>query len=209
MHHTLISRLLLAHTSRPCMPVPQPLSGAPGYLPGFPLLAGVEASAPAAADPSSTRKAVSRLAHGLQLPGPGPAGRCSPSSVYAPTIGWGNNMSSTCNIGMTLSQVSRHSVNGSVLLCWHVTTCFLGCALSEAEALEGLTWCECRKPCALYGSRSCSAVVKPVSREEVDAQVHRVCTSWVGSVHVCACAPPHLCACSCAPCAPPTNLARC
>lgn len=83
----------------------QPLSGAPGYLTGFPLLAGVEVTDPAATDPSSTRKAVSRLASGLQLPGPGPAGRCSPSPVYAPSIGFGFNLSSSCSIGLTLAQV--------------------------------------------------------------------------------------------------------
>jgi len=104
----------------------QPLSGAPGYLAGFPLLAGVEVTDPAATDPSSTRKAVARLASGLQLPGPGPAGRCSPSPVYAPTIGFGFNLSSSCSIGLTLAQVGSSA-----------------CGLTE-NALLGMVGCCCR-----------------------------------------------------------------
>ncbi|WIA37923.1 hypothetical protein OEZ86_001300 [Tetradesmus obliquus] len=48
----------------------QPFSGAPGYLPGFPVLAGVLAADPAAASSSAAAapKAVSRLTGGLQLP---------------------------------------------------------------------------------------------------------------------------------------------
>lgn len=100
---------------QPLQPVQQPLSGAPGYLPGFPLLAGLQSSDPAPTDPSVTRKAVSRLSGGLQLPGPGPAGRCSPSPVYAPTIGWGYNLSSSCTIGLTLAQVGDSIKVGPLL----------------------------------------------------------------------------------------------
>jgi hypothetical protein len=83
----------------------QPLSGAPGYLPGFPLLASLAATAPAPTGAGVLRQAVSRLRGGLQLPGPGPAGRCSPSRVYSTPVGWGYNLTSTCSVGLTLSQL--------------------------------------------------------------------------------------------------------
>jgi hypothetical protein len=117
----------------------QPLSGAPGYLPGFPLLAGTEVSAPAASDPADTRKAVARLSQGLQLPGPGPAGRCTPNPVHAHTIGWGYNYSSTCTIGLTLTQV-RNAVG-----------CYACITLVHLEVLK--FYCSTDGP-----SRSCSGL---------------------------------------------------
>lgn len=116
------------HSDAPvcCCTLQQPLSGSPGYLPGFPLLAGTQVSGPSGSDPSVTRKAVSRLARGLQLPGPGPAGRCTPSSVYAPTIGWGYNYSSSCTIGLTLTQVCMPWVCGAA----GAAQC-LGCCLGQ------------------------------------------------------------------------------
>jgi hypothetical protein len=90
-------------------PALQPFSGAPGYLPGFPVLAGVLAAAPPASASSSTAaaaKAVSRLTGGLQLPGASAAGRCSGSSSTAVGVGFGYNTSSSCGIGMTLAEVS-------------------------------------------------------------------------------------------------------
>lgn len=89
----------------------QPFSGAPGYLPGFPVLAGVLAADPAAASSSAAAapKAVSRLTGGLQLPGATAAGRCSGSSSSAVGVGFGYNTTSSCRIAMTLAQVSQMS----------------------------------------------------------------------------------------------------
>lgn len=81
----------------------QPFSGAPGYLPGFRLLAGVLATAPSGG--ASAAKAVSRLTGGLQLPGPAAAGRCSGSSGDAVGVTFGYNTSSSCGIGLTRAQV--------------------------------------------------------------------------------------------------------
>eukprot|EP00879_Flechtneria_rotunda_P032168 GHRR01035334.1.p2 GENE.GHRR01035334.1~~GHRR01035334.1.p2 ORF type:complete len:104 (+),score=33.90 GHRR01035334.1:820-1131(+) len=81
----------------------QPFSGAPGYLLGFPLLAGTVESAPSA---GTTKQAVSRFTNGLQLPGAGPDGICSGSSSDAVAVGFGYNSTSSCSVAYTLAQVS-------------------------------------------------------------------------------------------------------
>jgi hypothetical protein len=53
---------------------------------------------------------------GLQLPGATAAGRCSGSSSTAVGAGFGYNTSSSCAIGMTLSEVSWLSLAQPPLL---------------------------------------------------------------------------------------------
>ncbi|KAF8069700.1 Tctn1 [Scenedesmus sp. PABB004] len=87
-----------ANASAPDADLP-PLSGLPGYRPGFPVLAGVLAAGPGGA------AAVSRLRGGLQLPGAGDAGRCSASVADVVGLGFGYNATTTCAVGLTLPQL--------------------------------------------------------------------------------------------------------
>jgi hypothetical protein len=87
----------------------QPFSGAPGYLSGFPLLAGLATADPnaaAAANTANPRIAVARFRQGLLLPGAGPSGRCPSSLATGEAIVFGYNSSSSCSLGLTLAEVS-------------------------------------------------------------------------------------------------------
>eukprot|EP00878_Enallax_costatus_P044555 GHUV01053224.1.p1 GENE.GHUV01053224.1~~GHUV01053224.1.p1 ORF type:complete len:376 (+),score=106.66 GHUV01053224.1:240-1367(+) len=83
-----------------------PLSGAPGYLPGFPLLAGLAETA--TAGDGSIKKAVARFTAGLTLPGAAAAGRYSGSPDGGISLGFGYNTSSSCSIGFTRAQLKAY-----------------------------------------------------------------------------------------------------
>ncbi|PNW85332.1 hypothetical protein CHLRE_03g181450v5 [Chlamydomonas reinhardtii] len=86
--------------------VPQPIevivSGNPGYVTGFPLLAGVLAST-VDATTGDTKQAVSRFVEGMPIPVPGHAGACEPTSIG--NVAYGANITSTCSISLTANQL--------------------------------------------------------------------------------------------------------
>ncbi|GFH21852.1 disproportionating enzyme, partial [Haematococcus lacustris] len=77
----------------------QPFSGAPGYLPGLPLLAGVLATFDPTGQGVAQKTAVERLVGGLPIPGPGEGGVCAPLAS-SPAV-WGFNATSSCAIPLT------------------------------------------------------------------------------------------------------------
>ncbi|KAL6760283.1 hypothetical protein V8C86DRAFT_2556402 [Haematococcus lacustris] len=77
----------------------QPFSGAPGYLPGLPLLAGVLATFDPTGQGVAQKTAVERLVGGLPIPGPGEGGVCAPLAT-SPAV-WGFNATSSCAIPLT------------------------------------------------------------------------------------------------------------
>lgn len=74
-----------------------PFSGAPGYLEGFPVLAGTK-------QVSGTKSAVARYTEGLQIPAPGPGGDCD--GLHSTSIGFGYNATASCMRRMTLAQLA-------------------------------------------------------------------------------------------------------
>jgi tectonic-1/3 len=73
-----------------------PFSGAPGYLEGFPVLAGVKQA-------SGAKAAVARLKGGLQLPAPGAGGACG--GARGASVGFGYNGSAYCAGAATLAEL--------------------------------------------------------------------------------------------------------
>lgn len=73
-------------------------SGNPGYLPGFPVLAGLKVS-----DNATGEVAVARIAGGLPLPAADGEGRCAPGSLTAATFG--GNVSSACFVELNAGEL--------------------------------------------------------------------------------------------------------
>ncbi|GFR41010.1 hypothetical protein Agub_g1677, partial [Astrephomene gubernaculifera] len=92
---------------------PQPIdvvtSGNPGYITGFPLLAGTLATS-LASDGVTTKSAISRMVSGLPLPAPGPGGACSPAALQ--TVKYGVNTSSTCSVSLNATQLMDFCTTG-------------------------------------------------------------------------------------------------
>ncbi|KAG2442590.1 hypothetical protein HXX76_002675 [Chlamydomonas incerta] len=86
--------------------IPQPVevivSGNPGYITGFPLLAGALASTVDAIT-GDTKQAISRFIEGMPIPVPGHAGACEPTSIG--NVAYGSNITSTCSISLTANQL--------------------------------------------------------------------------------------------------------
>ena len=81
----------------------QAFSGLPGYLPGYPVLAGVAVE-------SDGKTAVNRYKEGLLLPGAGVGGKCDSRSLTA--VGFGYNISSSCSNEMSLAGLKRFCKGG-------------------------------------------------------------------------------------------------
>jgi hypothetical protein len=82
----------------------QGFSGVPGYLPGYPVLAG-------AAVDSDGKTAVNRYKEGLLLPGAGVGGRCDSRSLTP--LAFGYNASSSCNNEMSLAGLKQFCKSGN------------------------------------------------------------------------------------------------
>ncbi|GBF94811.1 hypothetical protein Rsub_07983 [Raphidocelis subcapitata] len=80
----------------------RPLSGAPGYLQGFPLLAGLRAAA-------GGKVAVARFRGGLALPAGG-GGGCDP--MGGAHVGFGYNTTSACTALLTAAQLAALCASG-------------------------------------------------------------------------------------------------
>lgn len=82
-----------------------PLSGAPGYLEGFPLLAGVKQAG------AGGKAAVARWVGGLQLPVAGAGGGACAAAAGA-AVAFGYNATSTCAARMTAAQLAAFCGGG-------------------------------------------------------------------------------------------------
>uniref|UniRef100_A0A061SKF3 Tectonic-3 isoform x1 n=1 Tax=Tetraselmis sp. GSL018 TaxID=582737 RepID=A0A061SKF3_9CHLO len=82
----------------------RPNSGSPGYLVGFPVLAGIEAQEPDAAEAES-KVAVQQLIGGLPLPVGSPKdGTCGVE--HSQPVRFGTDVVSSCTVPLTLNQLS-------------------------------------------------------------------------------------------------------
>lgn len=77
-------------------------SGNPGYIPGFPVLAGLLTRETPGDDTSSA--AISRFVEGLPTAGPLADSACSPAGLV--TVRYGFNASSSCNVILTYTQLA-------------------------------------------------------------------------------------------------------
>ncbi|PNH04623.1 4-alpha-glucanotransferase DPE1, chloroplastic/amyloplastic [Tetrabaena socialis] len=84
--------------------LPQPIevinSGNPGYITGFPLLAGLLATT---SDGLVDKQAISRMVGGVPVAAPGVGGACSPTALSF--VKYGANTTSTCSVSLTASQL--------------------------------------------------------------------------------------------------------
>ncbi|GIL73092.1 hypothetical protein Vretimale_4708 [Volvox reticuliferus] len=78
-------------------------SGNPGYINGFPVLAGTQVT-----DPSGA-VAIQRLVSGMPVPTPGPNGLCNATSFG--TVKYGVNFTSSCSISLTALQLKEFCIN--------------------------------------------------------------------------------------------------
>ncbi|KAI8464733.1 MAG: hypothetical protein J3K34DRAFT_525958 [Monoraphidium minutum] len=85
-----------ADAAAPAAALP-PLSGAPGYLEGFPLLAGLRQA-------SGAKAAVARLKGGLQLPAPAPGGGCG-GAGRGGRVAFGYNATASCAHAATRAEL--------------------------------------------------------------------------------------------------------
>ncbi|MEW5320407.1 MAG: hypothetical protein WDW38_011482 [Sanguina aurantia] len=93
-------------------PVLAAFSGNPGYLIGYPVLAGTLLTDPSlnpATGQPTGKRAISGFVAGLPLGAPGPAGACSPTALTP--LRFGTNTTSSCSIALTAPQLADFCVN--------------------------------------------------------------------------------------------------